>query len=167
MGKDITTSYIVVSLGSNDGDNYFHETSSIFDPTVLKTYNRKKEKREMNMKLDEIKPSLLKTLNFLVDNVKGAELLYIKILPRPWWHIRVRKMARWIDYYVLVYLHKRFKVREIWARELFETHYHFKEQVMFGMLTTDQVHLNTNGHKGLVSVIMRPLLHKWKAAVNK
>ena len=52
-------------------------------------------------------------------------------------------------------------IMEIWTREVFELHYKFDEQVMFGMLNTDMVHYNYYGNIALTRSIMRPLLNKW------
>ena len=57
-------------------------------------------------------------------------------------------------------------MKEVWIREVFESHYQFDEQVMFGMLRTDMVHLNTYGNRALIHALMRPLLHMWRGKIK-
>ena len=78
--------------------------------------------------------------------------LYSKILPHSWWGPLARKLARWLDMYVLRELRRRHNihVREVWARELFEKRFQLMECMMLSMLKTDCVHLNKWGKKGLI-----------------
>ena len=118
----------------------------------------------MNNEYTKITEKIDKVLLFLKDAFPEAELLYCKILPRSWWKCHARLLARWIDYYLLCKLRKTHKIKEVWPRDLLKEHYQFDEIVDYGMLCRDQTHLNNNGHKALVSGLMKPLLHKWKWA---
>ncbi len=80
------------------------------------------------------------------------------------WGVMARRLARWIDYYILCTLRKRYKIREIWARDVFKSHYQFDEMVEFGMLKEDTIHLNQYGNKALASAVMKAVLNKWKWA---
>ena len=107
---------------------------------------------------------VLKELFLLFPTCK---FLYIKILPRPWWGRHARLLAKWLDYLILCKWRKRYRIAEIWPRELYTTkHYVQNELVHFGMLGSDVVHLNDYGNRGLVSSIMRPLLHMWADLVK-
>ena len=67
-------------------------------------------------------------------------------------------MAR---FYVVQTLKRRFHIKEIVVKHLFEPHYHFENQVMYGMLKTDTIHMNSLGNKALTNAIMRSVLNKW------
>ena len=103
-------------------------------------------------------------LLFLKSAFPNAELLYSKVLPRCWWGDNSRKLARWLDHYIVGILRKSHKIREIWARDCFSSHYHFHENVDFGMLKCDLTHLNYNGNKALIKATMSAVLNKWKWA---
>ncbi len=47
------------------------------------------------------------------------------ILPRAWWGGPARKLARWLDFYMLCTLKRdrRYKIREVWIREVFSSHW--------------------------------------------
>ena len=85
-------------------------------------------------------------------------------LPRCWWSTHARRLAHWMDHYIVGVLRKSHKIREIWVGDCFPGPYHFNENVEFGMLKCDMVHLNQNGNKALIKVCMTPVLHKWKCA---
>ena len=87
---------------------------------------------------------------------------YIVRFSRP--DVHARKYTRWLDYYVLCILGKRYLVREIWAPDVFGSHYQFHEIVEFEFIKHDMVHLNNFGKRAIVSAVMKPLLHKWKWA---
>ena len=79
-----------------------------------------------------------------------------------------RKLAKWLDYLILCNLRKKYRIAEIWARELYTTkNYVQNELVHYGMLGTDVVHLNEYGNRGMTSAIMKPLLHMWAGANPK
>ena len=113
---------------------------------------------------EELKGIACEVLQEFVDTMPDTTFLYIEILPRPWWGVHVRCLAKWLDYLVLCGLRKRFRIREIWACELYTTRKYFAgELVHYGMLRPDVVHLNQYGYQALTSAIMRPLLHMWES----
>ena len=156
--------YIVIFLGSNNVDKlhnkiiksnikkYHHRFAwGVADKMLKSAYDKCIEKVDI-------------VLKFLHDVYPQAEFLYSKILPRCWWGVHAHQYARWLDYYVLCVLRKKYRIREIWACDVFGSHYQFHENVEFGFLKQDMVHLNNNGNRAMVSAVMKPLLHKWKWA---
>ena len=120
-------------------------------------------KQDLDVAFAKIKQNIDDVLEFLSEELPNVTLMYIKITPRPWWGFMARTLARWVDYYVLVRTKPRFKFHQVWIHELFNGPYHLDESPMPGMLCTDQVHMNSNGHKAFVHGLMRPLLHMWRA----
>ena len=120
---------------------------------------------EMRSELEKIKKDIDDVLLFLSNELEGTIFLYYKIIPRSWWGLYARKLARWVDYYILVNIRRAgsYHIREIWCRELFDGPYHLMEEVLPGMLTTDWIHFNENGNKAIIHATMRPLLHIWRA----
>ena len=158
--------FTAILLGCNEVDQFDRDIKA----KSRKYRNMRKlhwleAKMELNAAFQRIKGHIDSVLSFLLRELPGTTLLYMKILPRFWWSNHARKLARWIDFYILVRVRQRrhIHIREIWLREVFATHYHFEEQVMPGMIKTDCVHLNPNGNRALIYGMSRPLLHMWRA----
>ena len=133
--------YIAISLGSNDVDQF---QSWIFkqhgksvgipwDKPMTKLFWRVAQ-AELRIRYNKIIAKIDELLDFLKDEMPQAKFLYFNILPRCWWGTQARTLARWINYYIHCTIRRRHKVKEVWIREVFESHYQFDEQVMFGML---------------------------------
>ncbi len=153
--------YIVILCGSNDTDQ-FQSTISHTSKTWPKHMYWKYANKKLNAEYERITRRIDDVLLFLHRAFPEAKFLYSKILPRYWWCHHTRMLARWLDHYVVCRLKKTYKVKEIWARDVFKNPFHLSECVEFGMLKTDTIHLNENGNKALISAIMKPLLHQWK-----
>ena len=54
------------------------------------------------------------------------------------------------------------RVEEIWTRGVFEHHYQFDEQLMYGMLKNDVVHFNYFGNCSFSQSIMKCVLDRFK-----
>ena len=111
-----------------------------------------------------IRKDINKLLSFLHDEFPDIDLLYRKIAPHSWLGHHTRKLARWLDHYIVDILHAKYRIHEVWLRDIFEKHYYFEENPMFGMFKTDIVHLNQYGNAALAATVMRPLLYKSSAA---
>ena len=123
----------------------------------------KQHRWELICRFNKIKGHIDNVLSFLCGNLDNPKMYYIEITPRCCWGDSGRRLGRWIDFYVLRTFRKKYHIMEIWTREVFEPHYKFDEQVMFGMLKTDLVHYNGYGNIALTCSIMRcPLLNKWR-----
>ncbi len=153
--------YVVISLGGNDVDSYAGMPYGMGDFSKRKG-QWKQHHCDLLCQFNTIKGNIDKVMKFLSDNLDNPQFYYIKIIPRCWWSDSGRRLAHWVDYYILCTLRKRYHVMEIWTREIFASHYKFYEQPMFGMLKTDIVHFNHYGNIALIRSIMRPLLNKWR-----
>ncbi len=153
--------FIVILCGSNDTDkfqNSMEQNAKKWPKSIYWKYVDKKTKaayKRITKKIDEV-------LLFLHTAFPEARLLYSKILPRCWWCNHTRTLARWLDHYIVSKLHRTYKVKEIWAKDVFKSHYQFMGCVEFGMLETDMIHLNQYGNRALISAIMKVPLHLWK-----
>ena len=89
-------------------------------------------------------------------------MMYVKVVPRSWWHPITRSLSDKIDFYIIRTLRRRFHIKEIWARELLnEPADRTTSLAMPGMLKTDEVHLNHYGYRALTLAVLRPTLSKW------
>ena len=161
MAGNHKAEFVVISLGENDVDSYSRMPYGNGD-FKKRGGQWKKHHWELVCQFNTIKGHIDKVMKFLNDNLDKPKFYYIKIVPRCWWSDSGRRSARWVDYYMLCTLRKRYHIMEIWTREVFESHYKFQEQAMFGMLKTDLVHYNHYGNIALIRSIMRPLLNKWR-----
>ena len=161
VALDKKPEYIVISLGSNSVDAYQktkYGKVDMFKREVHWTNLRD----DLNMTFGRLKESIDDVVLFLNENFRDAVLIYVQIAPRYWWGTAAHTLARWLDFYVVKTLRPRYRVNGIWNRHIFASHYHFNEQVMFGMLKSDCVHLNYFGNKALAQVVMRSVLNRWK-----
>ncbi len=153
--------YIVIALGSNSVDSFQRERYGKTD-----MYKRHIHwdivRNQLNYKFGLLKGYIDEVLLLLSNRFPAASFLYIKIIPRHWWGIAARTLARWLDFYIIRTLHTRYRVKELWNRKVFTANYHFDEQVHFGMLKQDCVHYNAFGNKALSQCVMRSVLNKWK-----
>ena len=154
------TDYVVISLGSNDVDSYFTSASK-YDDKNQRPLRPVQLRRDLNVKFNSVTPNIREVLLFIEQNITFKQLYYVKIIPRHYWSTGARTLAHWLDFYVVQTLKRRFHVKEIVVKHLFERHYHFENQVMYGMLKTDSIHLNSHGNKALNNAIMRSVLNKW------
>ena len=74
---------------------------------------------------------------------------------------------RWLDHYVLAKIGKSFGIKETPVRKLYKLvnvvrpSTGFVDDMMPGLLKTDDVHLSAWGNHVFVMCAMMPLLHKW------
>ena len=161
LDLDITPTYITIVMGSNDVDQ-FQQSISARDGSMDQRQNHwETNEVEQNAAFNRITVKILEFLNFIKDEFPSATLLYVNIVPRAWWGAHARQLARWLNYYILCTLRRRFRVKEIWVHELFASKYDFFESPMFGMLNCDMTHMNMYGYKAFIQATMRPLLHMW------
>ena len=161
-GKQVQ--YLVISMGGNDTDQFGRDIHKLsLRHSELRPVFWKKAQFMLNKEYYRIRKNIDSVLQFLEDEFPGVELLYLKITPRNWWGHHARKLARWLDHYLTAILKGRYRIKEIWLRDIFESHYYFGENPMYGMLKTDMVHFNQFGNTALAQTVMRPLLHKWRA----
>ena len=163
LKSNFKPAYIVLICGSNDTDKLHNKITRQCQAWPHSMFVKYAENM-MNSAYRDITDQIDNFMALLHDTFPGARFLYSKILPRSWWGIHARKFARWIDNYIVSRLHRKYKVKEIWARDVFTSPFQIDECVHFGMLRTDMIHLNENGNKALISAIMKPLLHLWKFA---
>ena len=142
--------YIVLICGSNTVDQFHntitHENFKAWPDSIYWRHANSELRKAYNKGIRDI----VKVLLFLQGQFPSAELLYSKILPRWWWSTHARRLAHWLDHYIIGVLRKSHKIREIWVRDCFPGRYHFNECVDFGMLKRDMVHLNQNGNTALI-----------------
>ncbi len=167
LNLGITPSYITLVMGSNDVDQFQQSISGRDGKMDQRSNHWRINELEQKATFERIKPKIVEMLDFLRERYPDAVILYVNIVPRAWWGQHARQLARWLNYYILCTLRKRYRVKEIWLRELFESKYTFFESPMFGMLDRDMTHLNSFGYKAFVQATMRPLLHMWASNRNK
>ncbi len=165
LKSDFKPAYIVLICGSNDTDK-LHNKINCQSRTWPHSMATRYAENVMNSSYCDITSQIDSLMALLHDTFPEARFLYSKILPRCWWNTHARKFARWIDNYIVSRLHHKYRVKEIWARDVFTSPFKLEECVHFGMLRTDMVHLNEHGNKAMVSAIMKPLLHLHKFAPN-
>ena len=163
LDSGFTPSYIVIICGSNDTDK-IHNKINCQCKAWPRSMFRKYAENTMKSSYEKITENIDSLMLLLHETFPEARFLYSKILPRCWWGVYARTYARWIDNYIISRLNRRYRVKEIWARDVFTAPFHLEDCVHFGMLRTDMIHLNNNGNKALISAIMKPLLHLWKFA---
>ena len=67
-----------------------------------------------------------------------------------------------LDKYILFGIKKRYRVKDFRPPLLFENQKYSRVQnVLPGMLDTDETHLNGFGNKALIDGLLRPLTQKW------
>ncbi len=164
LGSGFEPKYIVLICGSNTVDQFHNSITR----DIYKSWPHSMFWRHANAELRKAYSKGIrdidKVLLFFKGHFPASELLYSKILPRCWWSTHARRLARWLDHYIVGVLRKSHRIREIWVRDCFPGPYHFNENVEFGMLKRDMVHLNQHGNRALIKGCMTPILHKWKCA---
>ena len=159
----------MINLGANDVDVFQQELSERDQHVNDRDIFWRKADRDMHDFFNYLKIKVLAVMRFLRNNLPCTQFLYVKINPRPWWGEHARRLARWLDYFVIATLRRRYNIRvkDIWIREVYKDHSCLGNEVMPGMMKTDMVHLNAFGNRGFVSAIMRPLLAMWVSKVNE
>ena len=121
--------YIVLICGSNTVDQFnqsiTRESFMSLPHSMYWRYANSELKKAYLKGMRDIDKVLL----FLHGHFPNAQLLYSKILPRCWWSTHARRLARWLDHYIVGVLRKTHKIREIWVRDCFPGPYHFNENV--------------------------------------
>ena len=107
---------------------------------------------------------MMNVLRVIRNNAPYSDLLYVKILPRSYWHQLSRRLACGIDCYITGRLRCTHSIKEIWVHEvMYDRVERMNEIVLPGMLCTDEVHLNHNGNHALCKAIIHPVTTKWLA----
>ena len=113
-------------------------------------------------KMEILKPVVGEVLQTIKNNAPYSELLYLKALPRNWWHPVSIELVRQLDKYIIFGLKRRFHIKDIWPSQLFEeSKFNPNAAPMAGMLDTDETHLNGYGNRVLCTAIIGPILQKW------
>ena len=118
-------------------------------------------------KFNELKPSVISTMDYLKHYLPATEFLYVKINPRHWWCPHACRLTKWLDYLMIGTLSKKYGIKQIWMKEIYLDESTLGSKVMFGMLKCDLVHLNYHGNRAFVSAVMHPILHKWVCKINE
>ena len=128
----------------------------------------KRANRAFDAAFTKFCPKVISILKVVRRNALSSQMIYIKIMPRNWWHSLSWQLARRIDAYITRVLRQHFRVRELWVQEVMTEDSTLDNKViMLGMLTTDEVHLNNYGHMGFIMALVRPLLGLWLAYLRK
>ena len=164
----ITPLYTVIFLCSNSIDE--------FDRTLKQTEKHTKDhdrfwnraNYEFRAAYNRLEPAILNVLRVIRANAPHSDLLYVKVLPRSWWHPLTRRLSRRIDRFITGRLRRTHRIKEIWIHEvIFDRVERKREIVLPGMLCTDETHLNNHGNQALCKAIMRPILTKWLSHKRK
>ncbi len=134
LDLDITPTYIILVMGSNDVDQYQQSISARDGSMHQRSNHWRSNEIEQKSAFRRIKPKIVDMLDFVKGQFPDAVILYVNIVPRAWWGLHARQLTRWLNYYILCTLRKQYRVKEIWLRELFDAKYSFFESPMFGML---------------------------------
>ena len=109
-------------------------------------------------------PQILNVLRVIRNNAPYSDLLYVKILPRSYWHQLSCRLARRIDCFITGRLRRTHRIKEIWVHEVMYDRVDRRNEIVLpGMMSTDEVHLNNNGNRALCKAIIRPITSKWLA----
>ena len=94
--------YTVISLGSNSVDETDKKIRKLEESKSLTEKNFWKEARKIQQdRLEELKPIIGNVIYHIKQNAPYSELIYIRILPRHWWHPLSRELARYLDKHVV------------------------------------------------------------------
>ena len=118
-------------------------------------------RRDLNRTFNSMIDNVNAVLRFIRDNIKVKQIYFVKIIPRHYWSTGARVLANWVNFYILQTVKRRYHIKEISPRLLYQPHYQHGETILLGMLKTDVTHLNNLGNKALTAAIMRPILNKW------
>ncbi len=158
----IKPNYTIIILGSNSIDSFDRTIQAIRSHTRDRAVFWKRAQMELRLKLPTLTQHVYNTLNVIKHNAPYGEMVYVKVMPRSWWHAVSRSLSDKIDFYIIRTLRRRFHIKEVWAQEvLMEPANRTTSLVMPGMLRTDEVHLNQYGYRALTLAILRPVLSKW------
>ena len=158
----IKPNYTLIILGSNSIDSFDRRVREIEQHSSRREVAWKRANTEMNARFNTLSRQVYTALNTIKHNAPYGEMLYVKVLPRSYWHQISRKLSDKIDFYINRTLRRRFHIKEIWAQELLiDPLSRSTSLVMPGMQKTDEVHLNTYGYKALTLAVLRPILSKW------
>ena len=154
----------VIILGSNSVDTFDHQVRETENHTKDRNRFWYRATHDFNAAFHSITPQILNVLRVIRNNAPYSDLLYVKIIPHPYWHQLSRSLARRIDCFITGRLRHTHRIKEIWVHEvMFDRVERKNEIVLPGMLSTDEVHLNHNGNKALSKAIIRPVTSKWLA----
>ena len=119
--------------------------------------------RVMNRNLNEVymdlREHLVEIFELITDAFAGVPILYLNILPRPWWGRHSRLLASYIDFYISktfdgmvmrVDLNDVYCMKKMFMRRSTG----FRDNVMPGMLDYDRVHLNHFGYNLLTENVL-------------
>ena len=154
----------MICLGSNSVDETDKKIKKLKNkyPKMAPQDLWKEAKKLQLSRLRELKPKLGEVVHVIKSHAPYSEILYIKILPRHWWHPLSRELASMLDKHLIFGLKNRFRVKDLWPKLLFRSNkYDPDANMLAGMMDTDEIHLNGYGNRALVSAIIGPIVQKW------
>ena len=105
---------------------------------------------------------VLKVIDTIKKHVPYSRLMYLKVIPRAYWHTLCRRLSRRLDCYINKRLRRKFILQEIWVHEAMLDRQDIKSEVVLpGMICTDEVHLNSYGNRASSKATTRSIAHKW------
>ena len=110
--------FTIIILGSNSIDAFDRSLRE----TELHSKNRdifwRRAMFDFNATFNAMIPHILNTLRVIRNNATYSDLLYVKVLPRSWWHQLTRRLARCVDCYITGRLRRMHRIKEIWVHEV-------------------------------------------------
>ena len=117
--SSIKPAYTIISLGSNSVDETDKKIRKLKNNPHLTTEEFwKRAKKLQEDRIEELLPKIGNVIHIIKSNAPYSDILYVKILPRHWWHPLSRDIARALDKHVIFGLKRRFRIKEIWPKLL-------------------------------------------------
>ena len=91
---DKSVRYLLISLGGNETDQF---ESEIYDLSVKLKFQplfKKRAQTLLSQRYFSIRQDIDNVSHFLHTEFPGVELLYLNIIPRCWWGLYARRLAR-------------------------------------------------------------------------
>ena len=103
-----------------------------------------------------------KIIEFIRYYFEHTRICYPYITPRPWWGMHARELASWLDFHMTRSIEagmKVFKIPEMYIerRTTMSKLHGFKDDIVPGLLDSDDIHLNAMGYHVLTRSILVPL----------
>ncbi len=154
--------FTVIMLGSNSIDRFDREIRDLELRTNKRENFWRRALKKYNAAYNRLYPAVYKVVDTIKKQVPYSRLMYLKVIPRAYWHTLSRRLSRRLDCYINMTLRRKFNITEIRVQEVMLDKHEIKSEVVLpGMICTDEVHLNSYGNRALSKAITRSIAHKW------
>ena len=150
---------ITSCIGSNDVDDFELHCRKYRRHMLDPWYYDRLVNRDLQAWYLDLREHIVEIMELIVNAFTGVPILYLSILPRPWWGKHSRTLARYIDNYFLkkfdgMLLRLDLPDVYVYKREYMTKGYEYRDDVMPGLLDYDRVHLNEKGYHLLTESVL-------------